>query len=143
MTILEIFLSLASVVLAGVSVVQLVTIKQIRRLAKTDVEKGNIDLATSSVNEMLNSVTALLKQNRELVGQVLTEQDEKQILTKKVSVLSDKADARTSENEQLQKKVDVLTRKVEKMQRAIGDLIPILEKLKIDEKLLKSLRNEL
>lgn len=143
MSILEIILSFITVIFGGMNVMQLVTIKQIKRQAKTEVEKGNIDLATSSVNEMLNSVTGLLKQNRELVQQILSEQDEKQILGKKVVELSNKADTRSAENEQLQKKVDVLTKKVEKMQRAIGDLIPYLEKLKIDDKLIKALRNEL
>lgn len=122
MSVLEIILSLITIVLGGISIVQLVTIKQIKRLAKTDVEKGNIELASSSVNQMLTAVKELMQQNRELVQDVLTRDDE---------------------NQALKKKVNELNRRVEKMQKAIGDLIPILEKLSFDEKLLKALREQL
>ncbi len=122
MSVLEIILSLITIALGGISIVQLVTIKQIKRLAKTDVEKGNIELASSSVNQMLIAVKELMQQNRELVQDVLTRDDE---------------------NQALKKKVNELNRRVEKMQKAIGDLIPILEKLSFDEKLLKALREQL
>lgn len=122
MSVLEITLSLITIVLSGINIVQLVTIRQIKRLAKTDVEKGNIELASSSVNQMLIAVKELMQQNRELVQDVLTRDDE---------------------NQALKKKVNELNRRVEKMQKAIGDLIPILEKLSFDEKLLKALREQL
>jgi predicted RNase H-like nuclease (RuvC/YqgF family) len=122
MTTIEIILSLISTLLGSGLLLTLVTIKQARRKATTDVEKGNIELVTSSVNEMLQSVNALMGQNKELVKEIIT---------------------RSDENTDLKKKLEQLSTKVEKMQRTIRDVLKALEKLEVEESLISKLKEEI
>jgi predicted RNase H-like nuclease (RuvC/YqgF family) len=122
MTTIEIILSLISTLLGSGLLLTLVTLKQARRKATTDVEKGNIELVTSSVNEMLQSVNALMGQNKELVKEIIT---------------------RSDENTDLKKKLEQLSTKVEKMQRTIRDVLKALEKLEVEESLISKLKEEI
>ncbi len=122
MSIAEIILSILNVVFGTGFILTLVTLKQAKRKATTEVEKGNIELVTSSVNEMLQSVNALMVQNKELVKEVVT---------------------RSDENTELKKKLDCLSGRVEKMQKAIKDVLKAIEKLDVDESLLAKLKEEI
>lgn len=122
MTLTEIILSLLNLVFGTSFIITLVTLKQSRRKANTDVEKGNVELVTSSVNEMLQSVNALMTQNKELVKEIIT---------------------RSDENTELKKKLEQLSRKVERMQKSIRDVLLALEKLDVDESLLAKLQEEI
>lgn len=122
MTTFEIVLSLINLVFGTSIVYNLVTLKQARKKANTDVEKGNVELVTSSVNEMLQSVNGLMGQNKELIKEIIS---------------------RSDENTDLKKKLEQLSTKVEKMQRTIRDVLKALEKLEIDESLLSKLKEEI
>jgi predicted RNase H-like nuclease (RuvC/YqgF family) len=122
MSVLEIILSVGNLVFGSGFVLTLVTLKQARRKAITEVEKGNIELVTSSVNEMLQSVNSLMTQNRELVQEVVN---------------------RNNENTDLKKKLETLSKKLDRMQRAIRDVLVVLEKLDVDEQLLRNLKEEI
>ena len=122
MTTIEIILGIINLGFGTGIIVTLLTLKQTRRKATTDVEKGNVELVTQSVNEMLQSVNSLLTQNKELVQEVLI---------------------RNEENAELKKKWEVVSRKLDRMQKAIRDVLVALEKLDIDESLLKPLKEEI
>ena len=122
MTTVEIILGIINLGFGTGIIVTLLTLKQTRRKATTDVEKGNVELVTQSVNEMLQSVNSLLTQNKELVQEVLI---------------------RNEENAELKKKWEVVSRKLDRMQKAIRDVLVALEKLDIDESLLKPLKEEI
>ena len=122
MSVLEIVLSILNLAFGTGIVVTLVTLKQTRRKATTEVEKGNVELVTASVNEMLQSVNSLLTQNKELVQEVVI---------------------RNEENAELKKKWEIVSRKLDRMQKAIRDVLVALEKLDIDESLLKPLKEEI
>ena len=119
---LEIVSLVLNLILGTGFIVSMVTLKQQKRKATTDVEKGNVELVTSSVNEMLQSVNALMGQNKDLVKEIVNRNDE---------------------NGELKKKMDHLTRRVDKMQKAIKDVLIALEKLDIDESVLKPLKDEI
>lgn len=95
-----------------------ITLKQTKQKAKSDVEKSNIELATASVSEMLQSVNSLMSQNNDLVN---------------------KLSAKNLENCELVRRVELLERKVANMQRINRDVLKAIEKLPIDESLLKNL----
>lgn len=118
----ELALSLLNLLLGTGFIVTLVTLKQAKRKATTEVERGNVELVTASVNEMLQSVNSLLTQNKELVKEVLVRNDE---------------------NAELKKKWEIVSRKLDRMQKAIKDVLVALEKLDIDESLLKTLKEEI
>jgi len=122
MTTFDIILSIMNLIFGTGIVVTLVTLKQARRKATTEVEKGNVELVTSSVNEMLQSVNGLMGQNKELIKEIIS---------------------RSDENTDLKKKLENLSTKVEKMQRTIRDVLKALEKLEIDEALLSKLKEEI
>ncbi|MBS4041403.1 MAG: hypothetical protein KGZ81_12490 [Flavobacteriales bacterium] len=122
MTTVEIILGIINLGFGTGIIVTLLTLKQTRRKATTEVEKGNVELVTASVNEMLQSVNSLLTQNKELVQEVLV---------------------RNEENAELKKKWEVVSRKLDRMQKAIRDVLVALEKLDIDESLLKPLKEEI
>lgn len=122
MSVLEIVLSILNLAFGTGIVVTLVTLKQTRRKATTEVERGNVELVTASVNEMLQSVNSLLTQNKELVQEVVV---------------------RNEENAELKKKWEIVSRKLDRMQKAIRDVLVALEKLDIDESLLKPLKEEI
>lgn len=122
MSVLEVVLSALNLVLGSGFLLTLLTLRQARRKATTEVEKGNVELVTSSVNEMLQSVNSLMTQNRELVQEVVN---------------------RNNENADLKKKLEVLSKKLDRMQRAIRDVLMALEKLEVDEQLLKNLKEEI
>lgn len=122
MSILEVILSIVNLGFGTGIIVTLLTLKQIKRKATTEVEKGNVELVTASVNEMLQSVNSLLTQNKELVQEVLL---------------------RNEENADLKKKWEIVSRKLDRMQKAIRDVLIALEKLDIDESLLKPLKEEI
>lgn len=122
MSVLEIALAIINLAFGTGIIVTLLTLKQTRRKATTEVEKGNVELVTASVNEMLQSVNSLLTQNKELVQEVLI---------------------RNEENAELKKKWEVVSRKLDRMQKAIRDVLVALEKLDIDESLLKPLKEEI
>ncbi|PKP46806.1 MAG: hypothetical protein CVT94_13405 [Bacteroidetes bacterium HGW-Bacteroidetes-11] len=122
MSVLEIALAIINLAFGTGIIVTLLTLKQTRRKATTEVEKGNVELVTASVNEMLQSVNSLLTQNKELVQEVLV---------------------RNEENAELKKKWEVVSRKLDRMQKAIRDVLVALEKLDIDESLLNPLREEI
>ncbi len=110
-------------------IVTIVTLSQTRKKAKaeadgaaTDVQKSNVDLVSSSVNEMLQSVNALMTQNKELVSELVTKNKEK---------------------DDLEKRVDQLERKVACMVRTNREVLKALEKLNIDESILKMLKKDL
>ncbi|MPL87584.1 hypothetical protein SDC9_33585 [bioreactor metagenome] len=118
----EIILAALNLVTGSGLVLTLVTLKQAKRKAVNEVEKGNIELVTSSVNEMLQSVNSLMTQNRELVQEVVN---------------------RNNENTDLKKKLETLSKKLDRMQRAIRDVLVVLEKLDVDEQLLRNLKEEI
>jgi predicted RNase H-like nuclease (RuvC/YqgF family) len=121
MSVLEIILAITNVAFGGGFFFQLVTLRQMRNEADTRVDKGNVELASTSVSEMLRSVNSLMQQNRELIEIKLKADDE---------------------NENLKKKVDGLIRRVDKMQRAVKEVLTALEKLNVDDELLKPLREQ-
>jgi len=109
-------------------IVTLVTLSQIRKKAKaeadgatTEVQKSNVDLVSSSVNEMLQSVNALMTQNKELVSELVTKNKEK---------------------DDLSKRVDQLEKKVACMVRTNREVIKLLEKLGVDEHIINMLKEE-
>lgn len=122
MTTLEILLSIVSTIAGSGLIITLVTIKQAKRKATTESEKGNFELVTESVNEMIRSVGALLTQNRELIQDIAS---------------------RSDENHDLKKKIECLTRRVERMQKTIKDVLCVLEKLDVDESLINKLKEEI
>lgn len=122
MSVTEIVLAILNLLFGTGIVLTLVTLKQARRKATTEVEKGNVELVTSSVNEMLQSVNALMGQNKELIKEIIT---------------------RSDENTDLKKKLDQLSTKVEKMQKTIRDVLKALEKLEVDESVLVKLKEEI
>jgi len=118
----EIILAVINLVFGTGMLLTLMTLKQARRKATTEVEKGNVELVTSSVNEMLQSVNALMGQNKELIREIIT---------------------RSDENTDLKKKLDQLSTKVEKMQKTIRDVLKALERLDVEESLLAKLKEEI
>ena len=122
MSVFEIVLAVVNLVFGTGMILSLVTLKQARRKATTEVEKGNVELVTSSVNEMLQSVNGLMGQNKELIKEIIS---------------------RSDENTDLKKKLEQLSAKVEKMQKTIRDVLKALEKLEIDESVLNKLKEEI
>jgi hypothetical protein len=122
MSVLEIILAITNVAFGGGFFFQLVTLRQMRNEANTRVDKGNVELASSSVSEMLKSVNALMQQNRELIEDKLRSDDE---------------------NNELKKMVGDLTKRLEKIQRAITGVVKALEKMNVDDDIINPLREQI
>lgn len=122
MSVLEIILAITNVAFGGGFFFQLVTLRQMRNEANTRVDKGNVELASSSVSEMLKSVNALMQQNRELIEDKLRSDDE---------------------NNELKKMVSDLTKRLEKIQRAITGVVKALEKMNVDDDIINPLREQI
>ena len=122
MTHIDILLAVLNLVFGTGFTISLLTLKQQRRRASIGVEKGNVELVTCSVNEMLQSVNSLLTQNKELVQEIVY---------------------RNTENHELKKNLETLTRRVDKMQKTIKNVLYALEKLDIDESIIKPLKDEI
>lgn len=119
--VLQIISLLANLLFGTGFIVTIVTLRQTRRKATTDVEKGSVELVGATVNTMIESVNSLMEQNKHL---------QEQIQNKQV------------DNEKLQQQVTRLDQKLSCLIRTNREVIKLLEKIGTDEHIINMLKEE-
>jgi predicted RNase H-like nuclease (RuvC/YqgF family) len=122
MSVLEIALSILNTITGGGLLLSLLTLRQQRRKATTEVNKDNVELVNLTVNSMIQNVNLMMAQNKEL----------REIL-----------DTKVKENEELIKRIDSLDKKVCSMIRTNKEVLKVLEKLNIDEAIMNMIKSGL
>lgn len=124
----EIVMLILNLVLGGGFIVTAVTLKQTRAKAETDVQKSNVELVNSSVNDLLESVRTLTTQNNELVEKLVQAEKTNRIFQGKINRLEKKLESFITISEQLVRVFDKI--KPPELEKEMVEL----KKLVTDEK---------
>jgi predicted RNase H-like nuclease (RuvC/YqgF family) len=89
----EIVMLMLNLLLGGGFIAAAVTLKQVKEKAKTDVQKGNIELVNNSIKDLLESVKNLTAQNNELVDKLVNAERMNQHFQRKIVELEKKLKA--------------------------------------------------
>lgn len=126
MSIVEIILTIITTITGSGFIASLITLRYVRRKAKaeadqagTTTQRGEVDLVGSSVNQMVEGINILMKQNKELISELAE---------------------RHKERENLVYKIEQLDRKVSSMIRTNREVVKALEKLNIDPAIIEKLK---
>jgi len=105
----EIVMLAMNLMLGGGFITMVVTLKQLKAKAKTDVQKGNIELVHNSIKDLLESVKALTTQNNDLVDKLVSAERMNQHFQRKIVNLEKKLEAFITISEQLVRVFDKMT----------------------------------
>lgn len=126
MSVAEIILSIVTTIFGSGLIISMITLRDLRRKAKaeadqatTSTQKGEVDLVGSSVNQMVEGINILMKQNKELISELAE---------------------RHKERESLVYKIEQLDRKVSSMIKTNREVVKALEKLNIDPAIIEKLK---
>ena len=121
MSIGEIILALLNLLFGTGFIVTLVTLKESRKKAITGVEKDSVELVSTTVTTMIDSVNRLMDQNKKL---------------------QEELELRRNEGNSLSDRINQLDKKISCILRTNREVIKVLEKLGIDEHIINMLKEE-
>lgn len=105
----EIVMLALNLLLGGGIIVTVITLRQVKQKAKTDVQRGNIDLVNNSIKDMLESVKALTTQNNDLVDKLVSAERMNQHFQRKIVNLEKKLEAFITISEELVRVFDKMS----------------------------------